>query len=209
MPIADFPTSVQVLLLVAGIVLLIIVLPTAWRMGKAFPLPTTLVFLAGAALTYALLPDRLRSSVPHHKIPRQEKQGDHIADSGVSIAEPPFQSTEPTIIPREVVIQIKSEVRPQKLDSALMVRLPAIVATFRSEIRPSYNPVMTSANDSEEHHAQSAHYRNQAVDFRANDLNEREALKVRDALRNVLGPKFLVLLEFTGTQRQHLHIQLR
>lgn len=209
MPIADFPTSVQVLLLVAGIVLLIIVLPTAWRMGKAFPLPTILVLLAGAALTYALLPDRLSSSVPHRSMPQQKILDSNVADSGVSTASAIIERTEPPITPREVVIQIKNEVRPQKLDSALMNRLPAIVAIFRTEIRPSYNPVMTSANDSEEHHAQSAHYRNQAVDFRANDLNEREALRVRDALRNVLGPKFLVLLEFTGTQRQHLHIQLR
>lgn len=209
MPIAEFPTRVQVLMLVAGVVMLIIVLPTAWRLGRAFPLPTILVLLAGAALTYALLPDRLGGSVPRRTTSQQKMPGSHAVDGVVSMADTLPENTEPPSIPREVVIQIKNEVRPQKLDSALMTRLPAIVAIFRTEIRPSYNPVITSANDSEEHHAQSAHYRNQAVDFRANDLNEREALRVRDALRNMLGPRFLVLLEFTGTQRQHLHIQLR
>jgi len=68
--------------------------------------------------------------------------------------------------------------------------------------------VITSINDSR-HSANSAHYRDEAVDIRCNDRPKAVDLYMVDKLRVLLGEQFLVLYEDVGTPNEHIHVQLR
>lgn len=91
----------------------------------------------------------------------------------------------------------------------LRAAIPRIFQEFRTIMGPGYRPVITSANDSEDHHQKSLHYSNQAIDFRANDLQPPQARALHARLQNSLGSTYLVLLENTGSSRQHFHIQVQ
>lgn len=187
------PITIQVLLGVGIAILGILVGPPLFRMVQKHPL-TLLPLLSVPALALWLQSPEPQPSEPP-PLPKQVI---------LTEATPP-QAPSPKIL----VVHTKPNVRPQKLDSQLVRALPTIVESFQSVLGPLYQPVITSANDGEEHHLKSAHYRNQAIDFRANNMRIGHAQQVQKKLQHVLGGDFLVLLESVGTPNQHFHIQIR
>lgn len=103
------------------------------------------------------------------------------------------------------MLKFKDSVRIKTLSPVLLFIFQGLLkadAKFPEDI------VVTSVNDST-HSIGSAHYRDAAVDIRCNDRPFNKDMALIDYLRNVLGPKFVILYESAGTPNEHIHIQLR
>ena len=68
---------------------------------------------------------------------------------------------------------------------------------------------ITSANDSTHSKVPlSRHYTNEALDVRSHDLAEDVKDRFLIALSRMLGPGFMVQIEFRGGPNEHIHIQV-
>lgn len=149
----------------------------------------------------------------HHfwlRSPRAQRPSQvHAATPVQEFSKPPIDT--PQAPAETVVVRLKAGVYPQKMVPALRNALPYIVYSYREIAGENYQAVITSANDSEDHHAQSLHYVNQALDFRANNLPLAQAQVLRERLesrlKSHLGNGYRVFLENQGSSRQHLHLQ--
>ena len=69
-------------------------------------------------------------------------------------------------------------------------------------------PLVITAGSDGKHKKGSRHYTFQAIDVRSKTLTGEQRTAVGASLRTTLGPKFLVLLENSGTENEHFHIEL-
>jgi hypothetical protein len=99
-----------------------------------------------------------------------------------------------------------NKLRPE-MDSAIFV----VVSVYHTAMNDDeYKPLITSANDYEEHSEKSAHYVGAALDFRIKDMGTLENRKqIAQMVRDNLGYRYTVLHEDIGLDNEHLHVQLR
>jgi conjugal transfer mating pair stabilization protein TraG len=86
--------------------------------------------------------------------------------------------------------------------------LPAIgeVAAAAEDLKLP-RPFITSGNDSR-HMAGSLHYKNLGIDFRGNNITDRQGYALRNLLRKRLGNQYDVLFEtFEDPNNDHTHIE--
>ena len=67
---------------------------------------------------------------------------------------------------------------------------------------------VTSGND-RVHAPNSAHYTDEALDFRSKTMTAAQKHQLVTVLSRRLGPNYLVLLEQEGELNEHLHVQVR
>lgn len=103
------------------------------------------------------------------------------------------------------MLRFKDSVRIKDM-SPVLVHILEVLCRVDKEFPEDM--IVTSVNDSK-HSIGSAHYRDEAVDIRCNDRPYNVDVKLVARLRELLGPKFLVLYESIGTPNEHIHIQLR
>lgn len=69
--------------------------------------------------------------------------------------------------------------------------------------------VITSVNDGD-HLPNSRHYTNEAIDIRSKNFRSIDDKDYfRHFLSHKLGPKFTVLFEYIGTDKEHFHVQVK
>lgn len=103
-------------------------------------------------------------------------------------------------------VEVKPGARVEDLVPEMTRIYPHIVEAWRREGGP--RPVITSGNDSRAHMKGSRHYTNQAIDLRANNIDPRRAVAIRDRLRASLGPDYDVGYEtFADPSRNHIHVE--
>jgi hypothetical protein len=117
----------------------------------------------------------------------------------------------------------KPEVELSSIDSNISSTYDSIVSVWKDNKAPT--PVITSGNDGIHRGSNkkgtdcstaakcretssSLHYKNKAIDLRANNVTETEAQKLADDLQKKLGDKYEVVLEkFTNKTNNHIHIE--
>lgn len=188
---SSLPISVQVLL-ACGLLLFVVV---AGRLLKATP-----------ALILPLVAVPTLAFIFQNKNEMSHRPAVRLVPPVIALPDPPQVQPD---TPQVLVVRTKQNVYPDKLDTALLRALPTIVRHYQNVMGETYQPVITSANDGEEHHRKSAHYQNKAIDFRANNLNREQAVALHSKLQAALGPRYLILLESSGSSNQHLHVETR
>lgn len=98
---------------------------------------------------------------------------------------------------------LKDSVRFKNPEQAILVAL--MVARLIYE-KHGYNFVITSWNDGV-HSQKSLHYDNAAFDCRTHHLPAGLAPIIRDEIDNALPDGFDVLLEGSGTDNEHIHVE--
>jgi hypothetical protein len=120
-------------------------------------------------------------------------------------------------------LEVKEGVHLEELAWPVVQVLPIVVQAWKHNRAP--RPVVTSGNDglhcgswhchrrcrTEEQCRQtsnSAHYRNLAIDLRANNLRDRIARRIVRELRTALGPRFRIQFESyrRNPSRDHIHL---
>ncbi len=102
-------------------------------------------------------------------------------------------------------IEVKSTAIIANLVAAITSTFSAIVAAWQN-FASSITPVITSGNDSI-HMANSAHYTDEAIDLRAKNLTDAQAVAIVNELQNALGSDYDVIYENYGDDRDHIHIE--
>jgi len=102
-------------------------------------------------------------------------------------------------------IEVKPEARLGAFGSEMTRVYPDVLGAWRASGGP--RPVITSGNDGV-HRRDSRHYRNQAMDLRANNVGGAQARQIRDRLSGRLGADYDVIYETFPHQPSNNHIHL-
>ena len=107
-----------------------------------------------------------------------------------------------------MALRTKPTVRFKRFTPAIMTLLNTLYACDLGKLvgQPE-DLVITSANDSQ-HGPQSRHGKDEALDLRSKTFADETAKNLfRAHLARQLGPRFTVLYEAPGTEKQHFHCQ--
>lgn len=100
------------------------------------------------------------------------------------------------------IIKFKSTVQTPKV-----VIIVAALVNAANALGLKEDMFVTSCNDSV-HAKGSAHYTDEAADFRLHHLQPADKHRLADALKARLGSTFTVLIEDEGLPNEHLHCQV-
>lgn len=92
-----------------------------------------------------------------------------------------------------------------KVITPAMIRM--LDALFTISERTKFEIVITSVNDST-HMTTSKHYKDMAIDFRSHSFTSAQKALIQQHVRELLGPKFTLLLEDAGKPNEHFHLQV-
>jgi conjugal transfer mating pair stabilization protein TraG len=110
---------------------------------------------------------------------------------------------------RDLGIKVKPGARLGHMDGDLVPAMGAVAEEARSLGLPA--PVVTSGNDSTLHMAGSAHYDDRALDFRGNNISDKQGERWASQVRSRLGDGYAVQFERfpDNPERDHLHVAKR
>lgn len=101
------------------------------------------------------------------------------------------------------MMKFKSNVK-----TPMVVVIAVSVLNAANQVGITSDRLCTSGNDSV-HDPHSAHYTDEALDFRCHDLTPDQKHGWFAAIQQRLGTTFTVLLEDEGKDNEHIHVQVK
>ena len=102
-------------------------------------------------------------------------------------------------------IRVKDGVDDSRLEECITKHYSTIADIFKKN---DSTAVITSTYESDDHKPSSLHYKNRAIDLRANDIDDEKANKISKEVSRALGPDYDVLFEKKSNRiLNHIHIE--